>query len=147
MGQTEVLVKLVNLVRKLDSVIVHNNEGVDSQTGGKHSLGTGRYLFPCASAAPGPSIMVVYVLRSVQGQSHEPVVGFQETNPFGVDQQAVGLQSVSHGLSTTEALLETNAFPIEFDSHQHGFSPLPDEIDLAPGLFHGLANHLLQHVL
>ena len=139
--------KRINFARKSNSVVVHNNEGVDSQIGGEHSLGTGRYLFPCATTALGPAIMVVYMLRSVQGQSYEPVVGFQETNPFVVDEQAVGLQSVSHGLSTTEALLETNAFPIEFESHQHGFSPLPDEIDLVPGLFHGLANHLLQHVL
>ena len=103
-------------------------------------------------AALGDPVLVVDLLRAVDGQAHEEAVLLQEARPVLVEQRAVGLQVVLDPLSGLRVLpLQRHDLAEEVEAEQRGLAALPREHHLVGGhardvVAHEALEHLVVHV-
>lgn len=99
------------------------------------------------SPAPVSTVMVVDVLRPVEGKADEKAIPFEEFAPVVVEEEAVGLETVSDRLTGSPVLLlKSDRLLEELQTHQRRFASLPAKRNLRfPGL-HDLADKLLKHL-
>ena len=84
-----------------------------------------------ALAAAVDAVGVVQLARAVDAQADQEVVLLEERAPVVVEQQAVGLEGVLHGLAGPAVLLDQfDGAPEEVELHQRRLAALPGDGDL-----------------
>ena len=77
---------------------------------------------------------VVQLARAVDADSHQELIFRQELGPLVIDQNAIRLEGVSHGLASCKALLQGDHFAEEPDPEEGRFASLPGKARLGPRL-------------
>ncbi len=100
-------------------------------------------------AALGDPVVIVDVLRAVDGEAHQETMLLEEARPVLVEQRAVGLQVVFDALSGLRVLpLQRDHLAEEVEPHQRRLAALPGEDDFVAGdAGDVVADEALQHVV
>ena len=119
------LEKAVKLQRMVGVVVVDHGHGVPLHPVFLQQLYPLHHTQEGALSGGGAAVFVVYLLRTVDRDPHQPMVVAQEAAPFVGEHSAVGLQRVVYMMSLRILLLQLHGLFKEVERAQRGLSAMP----------------------
>ena len=106
------------------------------------------HLFPGRLSGRSYAIVVVILLRSVDGNAYQPMVLCKELAPLVGEESAVGLDDIVYLFAVGILLLKRQRLPVEVDGTHQRLASVPGKEHLGHGLcLDVLPGELLQHLI
>ena len=147
---SQVLEEAVELVGIVGVVVVHHRHAVPLHPVLLQQVDALHHLVERGASLLVLAVLVVELLRAVDGDAHQPVVLLEEPAPLVGEQRAVGLDAVVDGASAGIFLLQLHGPLVERQGAHQRLSAVPGEEHLRHGLrldvfFDELLQQLLAH--
>ena len=124
---TDVLEEAVELQRVVGVVVVHHGHAVPFHLVFVQQLYAAHHLDERGLSLPVSAVLVVELLRPVDGHAHKPMVVVEEAAPLVGEHRAVGLYAVVYRPAAGVLALQVHGLAVESERAHQRLAPVPGE--------------------